>query len=202
MTTSAPDPSLVAQANTIATSYGIPTPIFDSLINTESGWQNIPSSDPNSTAAGLGQINAATQAGLGITDPYDTTQNLTGAATYLSQMYAKFGNWYDALRGYNQGAAGASNDPTAGAGYASSILANAGMSASTAGSASTGGNGVSDITSDDHNVNGGFPSWFPLWLRVAMSKAGVPITNFAYTLVIGLLVVFLVWFGLKAIISN
>lgn len=123
--------SLQDIANSIATQFGIPTGIFSSLIGKESGGG--PGSDsstwnPNAVGAageiGLGQLLPSTASMLGVTNPYDPTQNLTGAATYLSQMFARFGNWQDALAAYNAGPGGYQSAQAQG--YASSILAASG----------------------------------------------------------------------------
>lgn len=51
---------------------------------------------------GVMQLMPSTAAQLGV-DPYDEAQNRAGGATYLQQLYDKYGNWHDALAAYNWG---------------------------------------------------------------------------------------------------
>lgn len=72
-------------------------------------------------------MTAGTAADLGV-NQYDTKQNLQGGASYLAQMYAKFGNWTDALAHYNQGPGATGNALAAGKTYAGDVMALAGSS--------------------------------------------------------------------------
>ena len=46
---------------------------------------------------------ASGAAGLGVTDPWDPVQNLTGGATYLRKMLDRYGDVRRALAAYNAG---------------------------------------------------------------------------------------------------
>lgn len=107
-----------------ANANGIPPALFTSLIDTESTWN--PFAVSNKGAIGLGQLMPGTAKELGV-NAYDPSANISGSAAYLAKMYAKTGNWRDALAAYNAG----SGNISAGLGYADSILKAAGM-ASTA----------------------------------------------------------------------
>jgi hypothetical protein len=70
-------------------------------------------------------------------DPTTVDGNIQGGLTLLQQDYNQFGNWTQALEAYNEGPTGLTNQIAAGqtpasAGYASSILAAAGISTSPA----------------------------------------------------------------------
>lgn len=96
--------TLQQQANAIATQYGIPYSLFNSLIANESSWN--PNAQANgSTAFGLTQLTAPTALAMGVTNINDPVQQLQGGAKYLSSLYNQFGNWNDALAAYNQGPA-------------------------------------------------------------------------------------------------
>lgn len=55
------------------------------------------------TAAGVFQLTAATQKTLGVTNPYDPTQNINAGVSLLAQYYNNYGNWQDALQAFSQG---------------------------------------------------------------------------------------------------
>lgn len=107
-----------------------PPSLVSSLVQTES------SGNPNAVspagAIGLFQLMPATAASLGV-NPSDPTQNIQGGLTYLQQLYNQYGNWTDALEAYNEGPGNLASQFAAGvtptsAGYASGILAGAGIS--------------------------------------------------------------------------
>lgn len=108
-------------ADAAATAAGIPTELFDALIGAESSWT--PGEISPTGAIGLTQLEPGTASDLGV-DPYNINENLQGGATYLSQMFQRFGNWRDALAAYNAGP----GNLKAGYGYADSVLAAAGVS--------------------------------------------------------------------------
>jgi len=53
-------------------------------------------------ALGLMQLMPGTAASLGV-DPNNAQQNVAGGTAYLQQLYAKYGNWGQALEAYNWG---------------------------------------------------------------------------------------------------
>lgn len=90
-----------------------------------------PNARSSSGAIGLFQLLPLTAAGLSV-NPNDPTQNIQGGLTYLQQLYNQFGNWNQALEAYNEGPAALNAQIAAGttpvsAGYASGILAAAGI---------------------------------------------------------------------------
>lgn len=134
------NPADWATATNLADKYGIPPNVFQALIAHESSW-NPNAASATSTSVGYGQLTAGTASYLGV-NPFIPSQNLEGAAKYLSQMYKKFGNWTDALAHYNQGPnASSASDLAAGAKYASSVLSlantSAGAQGTSAGSAAS-----------------------------------------------------------------
>lgn len=111
-------------ADYYAGQYGIPTNIFEAVIEHESSWQ--PFLVGTSGEVGLGQLMPGTAQQLGV-NAWDPADNLKGAADYLSQQFKRFGNWHDALAAYN---AGPGNIP-AGFGYADTVMKMAGISNAT-----------------------------------------------------------------------
>lgn len=105
-------------ADAAADYNSIPRSIFHALINTESGWNAYAIS--NKGAIGLTQLMPATAAQLGVF-AWSPRENLLGGAAYLKQMFAKFGNWGDALAAYNAGP----GNIAAGKGYAKKVLTDA-----------------------------------------------------------------------------
>jgi hypothetical protein len=77
---------------------------------------------------GVFQLMPATAAGLGV-DPTDLNQNVEGGVSYLSQMYQKFGNWFQALEAYNAGPTAVSSGrvPSSSQTYAADVLAASGV---------------------------------------------------------------------------
>ncbi len=84
-----------------ARDFGVNPAIFERLITTESGWN--PAAVSPAGAQGLGQLMPATARGLGVSDPSDPVQNITGSARYLSQQLKRFGSYPKALAAYNAG---------------------------------------------------------------------------------------------------
>lgn len=84
-----------------ARTYGVNEDIFLRLVGAESGWN--PRAKSGAGAEGLGQLMPGTAQGLGVTNPYDPVQNLTGSARYLSQQLKRFGSYDKALAAYNAG---------------------------------------------------------------------------------------------------
>jgi len=84
-----------------ARDFGINENVFLRLIQQESGWN--PGAGSPAGAQGLGQLMPGTAAGLGVNNPFDPVQNLTGSARYLSQQLKTFGDYPKALAAYNAG---------------------------------------------------------------------------------------------------
>jgi len=103
---------IVADAN----AAGIPASIALAVAQIESSFN--PSAVSPVGAIGVMQLMPGTASDLGV-NPSDTSQNIQGGVNYLAQMYAKFGNWTQALAAYNAGP----GNIGAGAGYAQSVLA-------------------------------------------------------------------------------
>jgi soluble lytic murein transglycosylase-like protein len=87
-------------AEAAARKYGIPTDLFNRLVQQESGWN--PRAKSHAGAIGLAQLMPFTARKLGV-NPRDPRQNLEGGARYLAQQYRKFGSWRLALAAYNAG---------------------------------------------------------------------------------------------------
>ncbi len=85
--------------------YGIPSNYLAKLLHAESSYDPaIISGQRKSTAGAIGiaQFMPATAAELGV-NPIDPISAIDGAGRYLSQLYAKFGNWPEAIAAYNWG---------------------------------------------------------------------------------------------------
>jgi hypothetical protein len=90
--------------------------------------------DGSPGALGLFQLMPATAAGLNV-DPNAAAGNIQGGLTLLQQLYSQYGNWTEALEAYNQGSGSLAAQIAAGqtpvsAGYASTILNQAGIASS------------------------------------------------------------------------
>ena len=184
---------LQALADQTANAYGIPTALFWSLISKESNW------DPNAVGTrgeiGLGQLMPSVWPALGVGNPYDPAQNLTGSATLLQQLFKRFGNWYDALRGYNAGPVTAQNNPSVSADYAMSILSAAGMTQSGAAVAQpTQGNSMTNQSSAPTSLSG--------WLADPVSAFKRVFSTVGYSVVFILIAAVLVWFGIQQVIKE
>lgn len=177
-------------ATAAANAFNIPVPIFQSLIQTESSW-NASATSPVG-AIGLTQLMPGTAAQVGV-DPYDPLQNLAGGAKYLSQMFAQFGNWPDALAAYNAGP----NNIAAGQGYAANVLAGASTLGYAPASGSTSATSAAPASTPASSV--------PSWLQGILTWAGFSSVSFAnialYGVVIGGLGV-VGYFGIKALFAQ
>lgn len=122
------DQTLVDIITSAATAAGVPVSIALAQAQHESGM------NPNAThqevngcvAYGLFQLEDCYFASQGdLTDP---TTNATIAMGYLASLFNKYQNWADALDAYNEGPTAFDQGRRAGSGYATSIMAAAGVS--------------------------------------------------------------------------
>jgi soluble lytic murein transglycosylase-like protein len=94
-----------------ANSAGIPPSVALAVAQHESGFN--PSANAATsgvcpagqvcTAAGVFQLTQGTQQTLGVTNPFDPTQNINAGVNLLAQYYNTYGNWNDALQAFSQG---------------------------------------------------------------------------------------------------
>lgn len=85
--------------------YGIPNNFLAKLLAAESSYDpKIISGQKVSRvgATGIAQFMPATAQELGV-NPTDPMSSIDGAGRYLNQLYAKFGNWPEAIAAYNWG---------------------------------------------------------------------------------------------------
>ena len=87
-------------AEAAARKYGVPTHLFNRLIQQESAWN--PRAKSHAGAIGLAQLMPATARTLRV-NPHNPRQNLEGGARYLRRQYETFGTWRLALAAYNAG---------------------------------------------------------------------------------------------------
>lgn len=96
----APEFDLNTTVDAASRETGVPSPLIHAVVQQEStGKQNALSI---TGAQGLMQLMPETAAALGV-NPKNPEQNIFGGATYLKQMYDKFGSWDLALAAYNAG---------------------------------------------------------------------------------------------------
>jgi soluble lytic murein transglycosylase-like protein len=145
----AANPGLANQIYLQAVATGIPPAIALAVAQQESGIQQTTSSGGLVTGSageiGVFQIMPATAVGLGV-DPTDVSQNVQGGVSLLATLYAKYGNWPQALSAYNSGSPNGS--PT----YAASVLNLAGSFGGAPAAASI------DDSGDDTSLSMGSPA--------------------------------------------
>lgn len=86
--------------HTAAQQYNVPEPLLRNLLMQENGGKPLGTSSKG--ARGIAQMMGPTARALGV-NPNDPHQAIPGAAQYLSQLHARFGNWDQALAAYNAG---------------------------------------------------------------------------------------------------
>lgn len=106
--------NLIAQE---AANQGVPPAIALAVAQQESSF------NPNARGAageiGLFQLMPATAASLGVQNPNDVSQNISGGVSFLAQLFQRYGNWMSALSAYNSGS------PSGSLNYASQVLSKA-----------------------------------------------------------------------------
>lgn len=90
-------------AAALALQQGIPSELFRNLIQSESSWN--PRAEGailpgGQRAIGIAQFIPETAARYGIKDRTDPYQSMQGAAKYMKDLYAKYGNWPEAVAAY------------------------------------------------------------------------------------------------------
>lgn len=127
----APAPSVTSALSSAASTYGVPLSLLTSVAKAESSFN--PAAVSPAGAQGLLQLMPATAASLGVTNPFDPTQNANAGAQYLSQLYTQYGDWNTALIAYNEGPGNLANKGVfpSSQSYADGILADSGILAST-----------------------------------------------------------------------
>lgn len=148
-----------------------PPALVLSLVQTESSGNQTDNTGnvltSSAGAKGLFQVLPSTGNQLGF-DVNDTQQNVAAGETYLQQLYNQFGDWNLALAAYNEGPGAvqkqlAAGQPLTSSGYASTILANAGIT-----DTSTGNGTDTTDNSGDGTTPGtllGLPS--SAWIAIA-----------------------------------
>jgi len=80
---------------------GVSADLIHAVVRAESDYD--PTCRSHAGAMGLMQLMPGTAQGLGVTDPWDPTQNVQGGARYLREQLDRFGDVTLALAAYNAG---------------------------------------------------------------------------------------------------
>ena len=90
------------EISSAAAEYGVDEDLIRRMIQQESAWD--PQAVSGAGAQGLMQLMPGTAGDLGVIDPFDPGQNISGGTRYISQMLQKYGGDQDrALAAYNWG---------------------------------------------------------------------------------------------------
>ena len=95
------NPAIAGLVRRIAREEGIDENQFLALVYQESRFN--PCAKSPAGAIGLAQLMPGTAKGLGVTDPFDPTQSVDGAARLMRDLLDRFGRVDHALAGYNAG---------------------------------------------------------------------------------------------------
>jgi len=88
----------------VAAGYSVPDLSTVALAVAQHESQFIPTAqNPSSSAAGVFQLMSTTQSTLGVTNPYDPTQNVDAGVGLLAQYYNEYGNWPQAIQAFSDG---------------------------------------------------------------------------------------------------
>jgi len=145
--------SVAAQIQAAAPSYGVPPALALAVATKESGLNQ--AARGSAGEIGVFQLMPGTAAQLGV-NPSDLTANIDGGLTYLSQLYAQFGDWGTALEAYNGGPGNVTRGTVSSAAqsYSASVLAAAGMDSSSAAADSSGAADLTDSGDDSASDSG------------------------------------------------
>ena len=145
--------SVASQIQAAAPSYGVPPALALAVATKESGLNQ--AAVGSAGEIGVFQLMPGTAAQLGV-NPSDLTANIDGGLTYLSQLYAQFGDWGTALEAYNGGPGNVTRGTVSSAAqsYSASVLAAAGMDSSSAAADSSGAADLTDSGDDSASDSG------------------------------------------------
>ncbi len=85
----------------VAQSQGVEPSLLKAMVSTESNFN--PKAVSSKGAMGLMQLMPETANSLGVANPFDAEENLTGGAKYFNQLFSQFGSLPLALAAYNAG---------------------------------------------------------------------------------------------------